>query len=139
MPNFEAWDPKGRRSATVIAGQTWHWVDPVAGTAKAGEVLQPEGRLAVFWTCSSPSPTSGRLLLRSTAGCYLTRPFSEEPRPVWRHIRDRRLKRRTASAREGGFGEPEQWRFDWERPYSATSGWTRYPRSAATINYHLPS
>ena len=56
VAKFETWDPKGRRFATVIAGQTWHWVDPVAGTAKAGEVLQPEGRLAVFWNVFQPEP-----------------------------------------------------------------------------------
>ncbi|MFZ0170204.1 MAG: class I SAM-dependent methyltransferase, partial [Acidimicrobiales bacterium] len=28
---FEAWDPAGRAFDAVISGQTWHWVDPVAG------------------------------------------------------------------------------------------------------------
>src|SRR3712207_345614 len=32
---FELWDPAGRAFDLVIAGQTWHWVDPVAGAAKA--------------------------------------------------------------------------------------------------------
>jgi SAM-dependent methyltransferase len=50
---FEAWDPAGRAFDAVIAGQTWHWVDPVAGPARAaqavanrlGAVLHP-GRVA---------------------------------------------------------------------------------------------
>ena len=46
---FETWDPAGRVFDAVVAGQTWHWVDPVAGTAKAAQVLRPRGRLAVFW------------------------------------------------------------------------------------------
>ncbi len=49
----------------VIAGQTWHWVDPVAGAAKAADVLRPGGRIAVFWNVFqfppdlSEAPTSG--------------------------------------------------------------------------------
>src|SRR3954452_1939104 len=46
---FETWDPAGRTFDAVVAGQTWHWVDPVAGAAKAAEVLRPGGRLALFW------------------------------------------------------------------------------------------
>ena len=45
---FEAWDPGGRRFDTVIAAQSWHWVDPASGAAKAATVLRPGGRLAVF-------------------------------------------------------------------------------------------
>jgi SAM-dependent methyltransferase len=32
---FEAWDSAGRTFDAVVAGQAWHWVDPVAGAAKA--------------------------------------------------------------------------------------------------------
>lgn len=32
----------------VVAGQAWHWIDPVAGTAKAARVLRPGGMLALF-------------------------------------------------------------------------------------------
>ena len=49
VAKFEAWDPAGRVFDAVIAGQTWHWVDPVAGAAKAADVLRPGGRIAVFW------------------------------------------------------------------------------------------
>src|SRR3954470_19463645 len=48
VATFEAWDPAGRAFDAVVAGQAWHWVDPVAGAAKAAQVLRPEGRLAVF-------------------------------------------------------------------------------------------
>src|SRR5215207_2057816 len=45
---FEAWEPAGRTFDVVIAAQSWHWVDPVAGAAKAASVLRPGGRLALF-------------------------------------------------------------------------------------------
>jgi SAM-dependent methyltransferase len=48
VATFEAWDPAGRRFDAVIAGTAWHWVDPVAGAAKAARVLRPGGRLAPF-------------------------------------------------------------------------------------------
>ncbi len=38
----------------VIAGQTWHWLDPVAGAARAAPVLRPGSRLAVVWNAMEP-------------------------------------------------------------------------------------
>ncbi|MGH3539817.1 MAG: hypothetical protein ACRDQJ_16250 [Pseudonocardiaceae bacterium] len=35
-----------------MAAQASHWVDPIAGAAKAAQVLRPGGWLAVFWTAS---------------------------------------------------------------------------------------
>ena len=49
VASFEEWSPGGRMFDLVIAGQAWHWVDPVAGALKAAQVLRPSGRLAVFW------------------------------------------------------------------------------------------
>ncbi|MFX0579590.1 class I SAM-dependent methyltransferase [Nocardia nepalensis] len=116
---FEAWDPAGRIFDAVIAGQTWHWVDPVAGAAKAAEALRPGGRLAAFWNAGNP-PTE------------LAQAFAA----VYRRVAPDSLAARwaTAAAQDaysaphnkvvdgiraaGGFGEPEQWRFDWERTYS---------------------
>src|SRR3954447_15322634 len=48
VATFEAWDPAGRHFDAVVAGTAWHWVDPVAGAAKAARVLRPGGRLAPF-------------------------------------------------------------------------------------------
>jgi SAM-dependent methyltransferase len=48
VATLEAWDPAGRRLDAVVAGTAWHWVDPVAGAAKAAEVLRPGGLIAPF-------------------------------------------------------------------------------------------
>jgi SAM-dependent methyltransferase len=56
IARFEDWGSGGRRFDAVIAGQTWHWVDPVCGAAKAAAVLRPGGRLAVFWNVFQPPP-----------------------------------------------------------------------------------
>src|ERR1700728_1109954 len=59
VATFESWDPAGRAFDAVIAGQAWHWVDPVAGAAKAAQVLRPGGRLAVFWNAFGFPPDLG--------------------------------------------------------------------------------
>ncbi|HEX7096284.1 MAG TPA: class I SAM-dependent methyltransferase [Acidimicrobiales bacterium] len=46
---FELWDPRGRTFDLVVAGQSWHWVEPDRGATKAASVLRSNGRLAVFW------------------------------------------------------------------------------------------
>jgi SAM-dependent methyltransferase len=56
VSRFEDWDPAGRLFNAVIAGQTWHWIEPEAGAAKAASVLSPGGRLALFWNIGDPSP-----------------------------------------------------------------------------------
>jgi len=55
VARFEDWDPAGRTFDRVTAGQAWHWVDPIVGTAKAAEVLKPGGRLCLFWNIGRPS------------------------------------------------------------------------------------
>ena len=50
---FEGWDPQGRRFDLVVSAQAWHWVDPVAGPAKAASVLDPDGRVGLFWNVAA--------------------------------------------------------------------------------------
>jgi SAM-dependent methyltransferase len=53
---FERWLPAGRTYDLVVAGTSWHWVDPVLGAAKAAEALAPGGRLALLWNRTDPEP-----------------------------------------------------------------------------------
>ncbi|HEV8063231.1 MAG TPA: class I SAM-dependent methyltransferase [Acidimicrobiales bacterium] len=116
---FEAWDAAGRKFDGVISGQTWHWVEPVAGAAKAAEVLRPGGRLAVFWKAGQMPPE-------------VARPLGE----VYRRLMPDSLASRAASAptgagysslsdraadgmrRAGALARPEEWRLDWEQSYT---------------------
>jgi len=115
---FEAWDPAGREFDAVVSGQTWHWVDPAAGAAKAAQALRPGGRLAVFWNAAQPPPELAesfveiyrRVLPDSLAARQWTRPadaYSTLGAMAADGIRG-----------TGAFGEPEQWRFDWQRTYT---------------------
>jgi SAM-dependent methyltransferase len=115
---FEAWDPAGREFDAVVAGQTWHWVDPVAGAARAAEVLRPGGRLAVFWNVFQPSSD----VVEAFSAVYrqVTHDLPFNPWAMPASDRYGVLCARAADGiREvGAFSEPEQWRFGWERSYT---------------------
>jgi SAM-dependent methyltransferase len=115
---FEDWNPAGRVFDAVVSGQSWHWIDPLAGAAKAAAALRPGGRLAVFWNVFQPPPE----LAESFAAVYRQvmpdlpfQPWSQPAIDVYGSI--------FAKAADGiraarAFAEPEQWRCDWERAYT---------------------
>jgi SAM-dependent methyltransferase len=116
---FEAWDPTGRGFDAVVAGQTWHWVDPVAGAAKAAEALRPGGRLAVFWNVDQPPPE----LAEAFAAVYRQVGPDSLAAGRWATTGSDAYSMLCAKAADGirqagAFGDPEQWRFDWERSYT---------------------
>ena len=100
--------PGGRKFDTVIAAQSWHWVDPVAGLAKAAQVLPPERAAGDLRACVSSRPP--RWPSRSpprTGGWRPTRRSSANP-PVVRLTSTRRRTRSspTRSARPGSSMSP---------------------------------
>jgi SAM-dependent methyltransferase len=119
VAKFEEWQAGGRTFDAVIAAQAWHWVDPVAGAAKAAAVLRPGGRLAVFWNAFQPPAE-----LRAAFGAVYRRALPDSPvGGFWsRPAVDAYLvgcgKAADAMRQAGGFGEPQTWRFDWSRPYT---------------------
>ena len=52
VSSFESWDDAGRRFDVITSAQAWHWVDPVAGAARAMQILRPGGSIALFWNVS---------------------------------------------------------------------------------------
>jgi SAM-dependent methyltransferase len=135
---LEDWDPAGRRFDLVAAAQAWHWVDPVAGAAKAAAVLRPGGRLAVFWNVFEPPAP-----LLAAFGAVYRRVLPDSPatslwdQPALDGYRRMMGGRAAAGMRQAGaFGEPEEWLSSWERPYTraewldlvpTTGGFTRQP------------
>jgi SAM-dependent methyltransferase len=120
VATFEAWEPAGRTFDAVVAGTAWHWVDPVAGAAKAAQVLRPGGRLAAFWHAFQLPTTVAEAFVEVYQRVApdsplntkaMTRPAAEVYQAMCDYAAD--------GIREGGgFGEPEQWRFDWEQLYT---------------------
>lgn len=131
---IEAWDPAGRRFDAVVAGTAWHWVDSVAGTTKAAQVLRPGGLLAVFWhafelpqalavalaeTYARVLPDSPITMAGAKTGVALYQPMFDKAADGIRQV--------------DGFGEPEQWRFDWERTYPRDE-WLEQMRTHGVMN-----
>jgi len=118
VAKFEEWDPIGRMFDTVVAGQTWHWVDPVVGAAKAAAALRPDGRLAVFWNVFQP-PSD---LAEAFAGVYRRvlpdSPFSRGTSGGLATYSGQFIKAAGGMREAGAFGEPERWQFNWERSYT---------------------
>jgi SAM-dependent methyltransferase len=128
---FEAWDPAGRTFDAVVAGTAWHWVDPVAGAAKAAQVLRPGGRLAPFWhVFQLPQPVADAF---ATAYQRVVPDSPFDPRALTRRALDNyqvAFDKAADGIREvGGFGDPAQWRFDWERTYTRDEWLDQLPTS----------
>ena len=121
VATFEAWDAAGREFDAVIAGTAWHWVDPVAGAAKAARVLRPGGRLAPFHHVFQAPPEVMEAFAQVYRRVVPDSPFNVSSQLI-RSPLDAYQGMFTKIAdgiREvGGFSDPEQWRFDWERPYT---------------------
>ncbi len=120
VATFESWDASGRTFDVVGAGQTWHWIDPVAGATKAADVLRPGGRIALFR--NDPQLPMGLdaafadAYARVLPGLTLN-PHRQRPRPS--PGPDALSERAMQGLREDGrFGAAERWTFTWQRRYT---------------------
>ena len=118
VATFEAWDPAGRAYDAVVAGMAWHWVDPVAGAAKAARVLRPGGRLAVFWNVFQPPAALAAEFAAVVRQVLPDSPFQPDGRSALEIYQVMLGKAADGMRRAGTFREPEQWRYDWERGYT---------------------
>jgi SAM-dependent methyltransferase len=113
VATFEAWEPAGRVFDAVVAGQAWHWVDPVAGAAKAARVLRPGGRLVVFWNAFDVPPE-----LADAFNAVYRRVLPGSPVSLTTRDAYPTLAAIAADGMRGVFGEPEEWRLPWQREYT---------------------
>ena len=129
IATFESWEPAGRRFDAAVAGMTWHWVDPVAGAAKAQRVLVEGGLLALFWNVAQ-------------APRELDEGFAEVFRRIVPEVPAYSAGDRAGRAYDafldkaadgmrtaGGFGRPEIWRFDWDLDYTREAWLDHVPTS----------
>jgi SAM-dependent methyltransferase len=140
VARIEDWDPAGRSFGAMTAAQAWHWVDPLAGAAKAASALVAGGLLAVFWNSFLP-PREVNAAIGAVYERVLPRLLPEAPSmgggmpgPAgYQRLCDTAAE---AMAATSAFGEPERWRFDWSRDYTTAAwldavqtfgGWGRIP------------
>ncbi|MFH8409306.1 class I SAM-dependent methyltransferase [Streptomyces sp. NPDC018019] len=118
---FEAWEPAGRKFDAVVSGQAWHWVDPVAGPAKAAQALRPGGLLAVFWNAGRPAPglaaSFAEVYRRLMPGSLAERQWAA-PASASGAYAALCAKAAEGIRETGAYGAPERWRFDWEHTYT---------------------
>lgn len=118
VAKFEEWNPSGRTFDAVVSGQTWHWIDPVAGAAKAADVLRPGGRLAVFWNAAQPPRELNEAFMEVYRRVVPEMPASRAPASPLDAYLTLGGRAEDGIRATGAFAEPEEWRFRWERTYT---------------------
>ena len=114
VARFEEWNTAGQVFDAVIAGQAWHWIDPVAGAAKAAGVLEPGGRLAPFWNIADPEPGMAAAfanVYRSVDTGLASIPWTTPALGSYQRIFAPAIDGIHAA---GAFTEPDELRFDWQ-------------------------
>lgn len=134
VAKFEAWDPAGRTFSAVVSGQSWHWVDPVTGAAKAAQVLRPSGRLAVFWNTGKPPAGLDEAFL-DVYRRVLPAALAARLTPDAVDATYTALCARTADGirASGAFDDPEQWRFEWRQDYTRDEWLDALPTSGDAV------
>jgi SAM-dependent methyltransferase len=121
VATFEDWDPAGRTFDAAVAGQAWHWIDPVAGAAKAARVLNPGGHLSAFWNALQLPPEMSAILVEALQRVIpdspvdLSKAFAMSAVDLYASGLD---KVADGMHQTNAFGAPERWRFDWEHTYT---------------------
>jgi SAM-dependent methyltransferase len=115
---FEEWDTTGRKFDAVLAAQAWHWIDPVSGAAKAAQALRPGGLLAVFWNVFQLPPDLAEAVVGVYRRVLPDSPFFRRAVPSLEAYAPIFAKTSDGIRQAGGFGEPEQWSYKWQRSYT---------------------
>jgi SAM-dependent methyltransferase len=110
---FEGWDAAGRSFDLAIAGQAWHWVDPVTGAARLGDVVRQGGRIALFWNLGQHEDA-----IRPAIDAAYERFAPPSVSNSVAHVRDGDDEYVGPIAATGAFGPVEIRSYSWEQRYT---------------------
>ena len=131
VARFESWDAVDRAFDAVIAGQTWHWIEPVAGATKAAAVLRPGGQIAVFRNDSRLPPKLTKAFAEAYARVLPDLPINpHRTRAAASPATDTLAEQAVRGIQQtGAFSVPQQWTFTWQRPYTGEQWLDELPTS----------
>ena len=119
IAKIEDWDPAGRTFDALVAGMTWHWVDPVRGAAQAARVLRPGGRVALFWNAFQVPADLADAFADVYARLLPDKPMYQHGLKAGRDVYAPLLTSTAQVLRDtGAFEEAEQWQFQWQKAYT---------------------
>ncbi|WP_308468001.1 class I SAM-dependent methyltransferase [Rathayibacter soli] len=134
VARFEEWDAAGRMFDGLIAGQTWHWVDPLAGAARAADVLRTGGLLVLFWNEARPPVELAAQFGKALASLDTGLPFNPWATPPQRGAYNGMIDRAETGIRAtNAFSPIERVAFDWEATISRDA-WLAQTSTAGGIN-----
>ncbi|WP_308293456.1 class I SAM-dependent methyltransferase [Streptomyces sp. RM72] len=135
---FEDWKPAGRSFDAVVAGQTWHWLDPAVGAVRASQALRPGGRLAVFWNAEVPPPevlrSFGEIYRRVVPDSLVARQWTASTLDGYSMLS---AKAADGMRQAGVFDAAQEWRFHWEKSYTRDE-WLDQMPTHGDLGQHSP-
>jgi SAM-dependent methyltransferase len=120
VSKFETWDPAGREFDAVVAGQSWHWVDPEQGPLHAARVLRPGGVFVTLWHVFAPPDSVAQTLAdtyeRVAPDTTLRVGYSREDALKFYQGGCKRTAEQFVGT--GEFSELGRWSADWDQTYT---------------------
>jgi SAM-dependent methyltransferase len=135
VAKIEEWDPAGRVFDAVVAGQTWHWVEPGAGAAAVARALRPGGLVALFWNGVEPPPEVAEATAEALRGHVPLPPRFSFGGEAYRPLADRAADGLRAT---NAFTDPEPWTLPWEREYTRAD-WLEQLSTSGFVNRLPPA
>ncbi len=105
-------------------------MDPVAGASKAAQALRRGGRLAAFWNAYQPPPEVGEAFAAVYRRVLPDLPVFQRAMSGLEDYSALCARAADGIRQAGRFGDPEQWRFDWDRPYTRDEWLDQVPTAA---------
>jgi SAM-dependent methyltransferase len=127
LARFEEWDPAGRMFDLVIAGTTWHWIEPAAGANVAARILRADGRLAVFWNVARLPPDLAAAFAAVYRRVVPEMAFLSMPADPLAGYQPILAATTDAIRAADAFAEPQRYEIEWERTYAVDQWQAQVP------------